>query len=229
MKGIAWIAPNLHILESRRYEVLCFPPTRAHATICSSQMTAEHCTDDGSQLIVSTLGPAGTYSHQATRQLFGTNAVIKLEQTIRAVFEAVDQGSSSRGVCPIENSTNGPVRETHHCFAEFQAESLGKTQLDIGHALLRARNSDSLPVKKIYSHEQGLGQCKRYLAERYPDATTEATDSTALAAEIASDEPHSLAVASLMCAEVYNLDVVDTEIQDGEANRTTFVSFKKAS
>lgn len=42
------------------------------------------------------------------------------------------------------------------------------------------------------------------------------TDSTALAAEMASHEPTSLAVASLMCAQVYNLDVVDTEIQDGE-------------
>lgn len=54
------------------------------------------------------------------------------------------------------------------------------------------------------------------MAERYPDAITEATDSTALAAEMASHEPTSLAVASLMCAEVYDLDVIDTEIQDGE-------------
>lgn len=109
---------------------------------------------------------------QATSQLFGKGAVITLEQTIRgdyaehksgnsptdldlaAVFEAVDDGSSSRGVCPIENSTNGPVKETHECFDEFKVERLGKTQLDIGHALLRARGAGSLPVKKIYSHEQ---------------------------------------------------------------------------
>lgn len=52
---------------------------------------------------------------------------------------------------------------------------------------------------------------------------TEATDSTALAAEMASREPTSLAVASLMCAEVYNLDVIDTEIQDGEGKLLYFV------
>lgn len=71
-----------------------------------------------------------------------------------AVFEAVDQGSSSQGVCPIENSTNGPVKETNDCFVEFKVERIGKIQLDIGHALLRAKDASSLPVKKIYSHEQ---------------------------------------------------------------------------
>ncbi|KAK9897417.1 Prephenate dehydratase [Cystobasidium minutum MCA 4210] len=184
---------------------------------------------NGTQLIVSTLGPAGTYSHQAARKLFGEDVIIKLEQTIRAVFEAVDQGTSARGVSPIENSTNGQVKETHDCLNEFKVERIGKTQLDIGHALMRAKDAGSQPIRKIYSHEQGLGQCRRYLAERYPDAVTEATDSTALAAEMASREPTSLAVASLMCAEVYNLDVIDTEIQDGEANRTTFIAFRKAT
>lgn len=62
---------------------------------------------------------------------------------------------------------------------------------------------------------QGLGQCRRYIATHYPQAKAIPINSTAAAAQKAASDPASLAISSRLCAEVYGLDIVDTEIQDG--------------
>jgi len=52
------------------------------------------------------------------------------------------------------------------------------------------------------------------VAERYPQAEVIAVNSTAKAAQEAAKDSEGLAICSLKCAEVYDLDVVDTDIQD---------------
>lgn len=63
-------------------------------------------------------------------------------------------------------------------------------------------------------HSQALGQCRRYLRERYPDTEIVQVNSTAKAAQEAAQDPEGLAVCSYKCAEVYDLRVVDRDIQD---------------
>ena len=155
------------------------------------------------------------------------------------IFHAVLTGTSRYGVAPIENSTNGPVKETQDCLKKHHGKvhELERIKLRIGHSLLCSHQA-AAPVERIYSHEQvscvphgldpahaqwialsssqGIGQCRRYLQDRYPSAKISEVNSTAAAAELASKDVHALAVCSLLCAEVYDLAVVDTDIQDGE-------------
>lgn len=65
---------------------------------------------------------------------------------------------------------------------------------------------------------QGIGQCRNYLAERYPGIDIVPVNSTAQAAREASDDVEGLAICSLKCAEVYDLDIVDRDIQDAGAS-----------
>ena len=75
-----------------------------------------------------------------------------------------------------------------------------------------------LAVRKVELklEDQALGQCKRYIATHYPSAGIHGVNSTALAASMLGENSTFLAISSLHCAQVYNLEVVDTEIQDGE-------------
>ena len=75
------------------------------------------------------------------------------------VFVSVEDAPASSpiaGVCPIENSTNGPVLETQDCLQEFGVREIAREKLKIGHALLRRRGTSAanVPVERIYSHEQ---------------------------------------------------------------------------
>jgi prephenate dehydratase len=161
------------------------------------------------------------------------------------VFTSVSSSSTPFGLAPIENSSIGDVKETMDALRATTLCVRGMTSLKIGHALLGrkgGKRDDS--VKKVYSHEQvsraagevegaaaakgkgklivrfeqGLGQCVGYLARRYPRAEIIPVNSTAKAAQEAAEDEEALAICSIKCAEVYDLEVVDTDIQDGGAS-----------
>merc|ERR1711939_192292 len=127
---------------------------------------------------VAFLGPLGTYTHQAAEDFFGNSPTFAACQTITDVFKAVEGAECSYGVVPIENSTAGAVRETTEALRSTVLAVRGMTKLRISHALLASRGMDVANVKRIYSHEQGLAQCARYLSSRFPSAELFKCDST---------------------------------------------------
>ncbi|GAA5861285.1 hypothetical protein JCM3774_002255 [Rhodotorula dairenensis] len=178
---------------------------------------------------VAFLGPLGTYSHQAATDFFGDCDCVPQER-IADVFTAVSGSTATYGVVPIENSSFGPVAETTEQLRTTELALRGMTALRIGHALLASKEASEAPPRRIYSHEQALGQCRRYLRERYPDAEIVQVNSTAKAAQEAARDPEGMAICSYKCAEVYKLRVVDRDIQDaGETNTTRFVVLSLAS
>ncbi|KAK4055594.1 prephenate dehydratase [Microbotryomycetes sp. JL201] len=196
---------------------------------------------------VACLGPLGTYSHQATTEFFGDDSDLSTCNEIADVFKAVESRAVRYGVVPIENSSFGPVQETMARLRSTRLSVRGMTKLKIGHALMsntprvkRPRSAahdahesqknsvapdqspnSSVPVLRIYSHEQAIGQCKGYLARYYDGAQIVSVTSTAKAALLAKDDNQALAVCSLKCAQVYQLHVIDTDIQDAGADNTT--------
>jgi chorismate mutase/prephenate dehydratase len=74
----------------------------------------------------------------------------------------------------------------------------------------------------VYSHPQGFGQCQKYLDTHLKGVQRIEAESTSRAAEIAASEPHSAAIASITCAELYGLDVLEKDIQDTKNNITQF-------
>ncbi|SGY79665.1 BQ5605_C008g05191 [Microbotryum silenes-dioicae] len=187
------------------------------------------------------LGPLGTYSHQATTDFFGNDCKLAPQERIIDVFSNVASTSASFGVVPIENSSIGIVHETMQALRTTELSVRGMIGLKVGHALLSrpfANDEDSKSrnlsgdeekrkrYKRVYSHEQGIGQCVSYLQTNYPRAQIIPVNSTALAAQKVLQDPpeESLAICSIKCAEVYGLRVVDRDIQDGgSANTTRFI------
>ncbi|HYF96919.1 MAG TPA: prephenate dehydratase domain-containing protein, partial [Patescibacteria group bacterium] len=107
---------------------------------------------------VSYLGPAGTYSEEAALKLFGSTVDLHAEETILEVIRSVDAGSSNLAVVPIENSTEGAVRETHKLLQDTNSKIVAEISLPILHCLLT--NCSSLDkIKTVYAHPQALGQC----------------------------------------------------------------------
>ncbi len=83
--------------------------------------------------------------------------------TIAAVIEAVAAREADFGVVPIENSTEGGVTSTLDALLESPARVRGELVLDIAQCL--ASKARSLAeIERVYSHPQGLAQCRRWLA-----------------------------------------------------------------
>ncbi|RUS19315.1 Prephenate dehydratase-domain-containing protein [Jimgerdemannia flammicorona] len=66
----------------------------------------------------------------------------------------------------------------------------------------------------ISSRLIALGQCKRYLDTHHPVAERIPVTSTSAAAELAARETGAAAICSLVCAELYGLNVREQNIED---------------
>lgn len=166
------------------------------------------------------LGPAFSYSHLAAVRKFGQSASMVPVQTIKSVFEEVDQGTSDLGLVPIENSTDGRIVDTLDMFARLPVKICGEVQLRIHHNLLA--KCERAEVTEIYSKPQALSQCRDWLATHMPDARLVEMSSTAKAAELAAEKPGIAAIASHQAATRYGLRILADSIEDNRHNITRF-------
>lgn len=175
-----------------------------------------------SPLAVAYLGPEATFTHQACRKQFGVSAELRPVRTIAEVFDVVEKGKAHHGVIPIENTTEGVVSYTLDMFLHSELKITGEVFLPITHNLLSltGRRED---VTRIYSHPQGLAQCRRWLEENFPDAPLLDTSSTAQAAKIAAEDPAAAAVAGELAGALYGLQAVEARIEDNPNNYTRFL------
>ncbi len=171
---------------------------------------------------VAYLGPEHTYSHEAARNCFGASVDFVPLASVALVFQEIQNGRADFGVVPIENSTEGSVTLTLDLLVDTSLVIIGEVLLPVRHTLM-SRAGDPSQIRKIISHQQSLGQCRSYLAARFPKAELEAVASNAFAAQRAAEDPSMGAIASAAAAEAYGLQVIAENIQDVAQNTTRFL------
>lgn len=176
---------------------------------------------------VATLGPKGTFSHDSVLKVFGDKAEIIFEKTIYDVLEAVAKKEAQFGVVPIENSLGGTVGMTLDGLMKYDVSILEEEVVPVRHNLVAGGNKNG--IKKIYIHPQTYAQCENYLNKNYPKAEIIETSSNGKSAEILanSGENGEAAVVPRIAVDIYNLKIVDEDIQDNKFNLTRFVILGK--
>lgn len=175
-------------------------------------------------MVVAYLGPVATNTHAAALQAFGGDASVAPCTTITQVFEAVASGAASHGVVPIENSTDGVVRETMDCLVERTPVIELELELEIRHELLAPAGVTLAQVRRVVSHPQGLAQCRLWLERHLPQAEREVAASTSAAAAGVRELQDSAAIASPLAGSHYGLQTLASNIGDRSGNATRFVS-----
>lgn len=185
--------------------------------------------DIKSKYCVGFLGPEGTYSQEAARNLFGDFAEYRPYISIDAAIRAVAAGEIPECVVPIENSLEGSVNVTLDTLAhEVELLIASEIVMPVRHNLLVREAGRG--VQLILSHPQALAQCRRTLTRLYPAAAYRAVESTAEAARrVAEGGPGLAGIGSRNAAVLYGLDVIAADIQDTDSNCTRFVTLKVQS
>ena len=170
---------------------------------------------------VAFLGPAGTFSEQATFQYFGSSIERVPCSSIDEVFRAAASGSAEFGVVPVENSTEGVISRSLDLLLTTPLQIVGETSLLVRHNLLR--QSDSLvEIEAIYAHPQALAQCQGWLNTHLPDVERRTASSNAEGARLATTNPAWAGIASDRAASEFGLHIAAHAIQDDAFNRTRF-------
>jgi chorismate mutase/prephenate dehydratase len=171
-------------------------------------------------LLIAYLGPEATNTHQAAIKKFGASVDYLAMATIADIFTAVEKGEADCGVIPIENSTEGSVRDALDLFIDSDLKVVAQIYLEISHALISGSPLEK--IEKVYSKDQALAQCRLWLQRHLPHAQILSAASTATAVQIAQETPGAAAVASPLAAEHYGVPIVAANIQDKPDNTTRF-------
>jgi len=177
-------------------------------------------------LSVAYLGPEGTFTEAAAHKRFGSAIQGLSCATIDEVFRSVESGITQYSIVPVENSTEGAVGRTLDLLLQSPLQVCGEVMLAI-HQCLLARDCELSSIKTIYSHSQSLGQCQGWLNVNLPNVARVAVSSNAEAARLASENPHSAAIAGSQAAAHFGLSVCVENIEDDANNTTRFLVLGK--
>lgn len=171
-------------------------------------------------------GVEGAYSHLVSLKSFPTSKLIPLSSFYECM-EKVEHGEANFAVIPIENSSAGRVEEIYRLIPKMKLYIVGEYFQPIKHALLSLKNVNINEIKTVSSHPQALAQCEKNIKNLgltpYPDFDTAGS---AMNLQKSQKRNHAV-IASKLCAEIYNLDILKENFADHDGNVTRFIILSK--
>ena len=177
--------------------------------------------------VVACQGVEGAYSQSACEKMFPFPD-IHYYGTFEDVFKAVESGACEYGILPLENSNAGSVNQVYDLLSQYHFYIVRGVRVHVDHALMAPRGASVEDITQIYSHEQAIAQCSKYLRSLNGVQVTPCQN-TALAAKTVSEagQKNQAAIASERCGELYNLQILKRHIQNGQNNHTRFICISK--
>ena len=174
-------------------------------------------------------GVPGSFGHEVLLNLVGENhPEIKKYNTHEEVAEAAASGEIDYGIIPIENSSTGEVRDSIDLIKEKDIYIVGEISHKIKQNLLGVKGSRIEDIKNVYSHEQAIMQCSKFLKE-HSEWNAISCSNTAIAAEFIKKENNNenACIANIKTRNIYDLELLAEGINDNQENYTRFVIISK--
>ncbi len=172
--------------------------------------------------VIAFQGQTGAYSHLACREVF-PDWTAQPCADFESTFDAVTSGAATLAMIPIENSVAGRVADIHHLLPDSGLHIIGEHFQRVNHHLLGVKGATLEGLKTAHSHVHALGQCRSQIRELGLAAVVHA-DTAGAAKEIAErGDKSAAAIASILAAETYGLEVLRSDFEDADHNTTRFI------
>jgi prephenate dehydratase len=175
-----------------------------------------------SKLKIAFQGEPGANSDIACREVYPDCEPLPCA-TFEDALAAIQSGEAELGMIPIENSIAGRVADIHHLLPHANLHIIGEHFLRIQFHLMAPKGATLKTIKTVESHIHALGQCRRFIREHGYQAVI-AADTAGAAMHIAkAGDITRGALAPMLAAKIYGLDVLAENVEDEAHNTTRFV------
>ncbi len=176
-------------------------------------------------------GVLGAFHDIAAREYF-SNTQIELKEciTFEDLFASIQNGSCDYGVVAVENSVAGILSHNFFLMNEYSFQVIGEHYLRIVQNLMALPGSAVESLKEVRSHPIALRQCHKFLNTlREKGIRIVESEDTAMTAKlIAKNRLEGVAaVAGVLAADIYGLDILEKGIESNERNFTRFLVITK--
>lgn len=186
------------------------------------------CSPKTEKIKIGFQGVKGSFSEQALLEYFGEDIPTYNVDNFENVFEALSKGEIDYGVLPIENSSTGGIAEVYDLLRKYGFFIVGERILKVDHNLLGIKGTKIEDLQEIYSHSQAFGQSSEFL-KNYPHWKCIPYKNTATSAEFIKKEncKRKAAIGSKKAAQVYDLEIIKSNINHNKNNYTRFIIIGK--
>ena len=179
-----------------------------------------------SKIKIAIQGELGAYSHIAVEKIY-KDAEIKTCSTFEDTFKQAYNDPKYKIIIPIENSLAGRVADIHYLLPKYKLQIHGEYFLQVEHNLLGKPESTIDDIKYVRSHAQAISQCQKIISKNN-FKTIISVDTAGSAKDLAQGEDKTIAaIASDLSAKMYNLKILQKNIEDDKGNVTRFLIMGK--
>lgn len=172
-------------------------------------------------------GVKGAFAYIAAKKMF-PNAEYVSYLSFNEAYKACETGECDVCVLPLENSYAGEVGLVMDLMFSGSLYINQVYELEVNHNLVAKKGTSIDQIKTLYSHKQALDQCAEYINNH--KLITIESPNTALAAKYVSEQNDNTiaAIASNDTAELYDLQILEKNINVSNTNTTRFGAFCRA-
>jgi len=169
-------------------------------------------------------GEPGAYSEEAAAGFFGEDVDARGLPWFDDVFAALAAGEADYAMLPIENSSTGSIRQVYDLMSRYDFSIVGEWEVKVEHCLAALPGVTMEDIQTVYSHEQGLMQCDRFLSTHRDWRQVPVLDTAGSARQVRETEDRvGAAICSKRAARLYGLNILAEAINHNAANVTRFV------
>jgi len=169
-------------------------------------------------------GAEGSNHHKVARDFYGASIQLKECMSFDALVASLLDNSAGIGVMAIENTIAGSIIPNYALIDANNLHIIGEKYLNIHHHLMALKGQRIDDIKEVWSHPMALLQCKEFFKKYTHIKLVEDVDTAEVAKRISQQNLVGIAaIAPKIAAEIFNLGIIEDEIQTIKENATRFV------
>ncbi len=175
-------------------------------------------------------GVKGSFHHIVSKEFFDKPVAIIECMTFDSVVDALIKEECDAAIMALENSIAGSIIPNYALIDDHQLHIVGEHYLDIQHNLMALPNQSIEDIQEVYSHPMALLQCKDFFKDYPHIKLVEDKDTAEVAERIQKQGLKNIgAIASVLAAEIFELDILAHSIQTIKHNETRFAIVKRTN
>jgi prephenate dehydratase len=173
-------------------------------------------------------GIQGSFHHIVAERFFGRDIELVECMSFTEIPQLLKNDEVESAVMAIENSIAGAILPNYALIDEYDLYIEGEVYINIHHHLMALKGQGLQDIREVWSHPMALLQCRRFFREHPGIKLIEEKDTAEVARRIQQEQIRGVAaVASQMASELFDLNVISSDIQTIKNNSTRFFILKK--
>lgn len=173
-------------------------------------------------------GVKGSFHHIVSQHYFDDRTDVLECLSFDITVDRLITKKTDAAIMAIENSIAGSIIPNYALIDTHNLHIVGEYYLDIQHNLMALSGQRIEDIKEVYSHPMALLQCKEFFKEHPHIKLIEDKDTAEVARRIHENQIKGIAaIASVLAADIFELEILAKSIQTIKHNETRFVIVKR--